>query len=282
MNLDDLRRELAQVGIRPRRADRIVTEFEDHLASNPDAPLGEPEAIARQFANELGTGLARRASFRAFLSLAIAGGVVGAAILRVSAQGGVYDVKVGAPIVVLLLVCLLAGQIAFVTGCSGLLRAFWLRDERVIAAGEATVLVRRAGVGLITGAVTLAALPVISLAGHHILGEVFAFVAAGTGLAAIAVAIPAVRDAARLRPVEPGDAGDLFSDLGPLAPRGVSAWRFAILFAAGVALTIALAGVAADDPYDGLARGLANGLACLACFALLGRYLGLTAVANRG
>ena len=67
MNLDDLRRELAQVGMRPRRADRIVTEFEDHLASNPDAPLGEPEAIARQFANELGTGLARRASFRAFL-----------------------------------------------------------------------------------------------------------------------------------------------------------------------------------------------------------------------
>ena len=282
MNLDDLRRELAHVGIRGRRAGRIVTEFEDHLASNPEAPLGEPQAIARQFADELGTSLARRAAFRAFLSLAIAGGVIGAAILMVSARGGVYDVHVGAPIVVLLLACLLAGQIAFVAGCSALLRAFWLRDERVIAASEATVLVRRAGVGLFTGAVTLAALPVISLAGHEVLGEAFAFVAAGVGLAAIAVAVPAVRDAARLRPVEPGDAGDLFSDLGPFAPRGVSTWTFAILFAAGVALVIALAGVAADDPYDGLARGLANGLACLACFALLGRYLGLTRVPRRG
>jgi hypothetical protein len=93
--------------------------------------------------------------------------------------------------------------------------------------------------------------------------------------------VPAVRDAARVRPVQPGDAGDLFSDLGPLAPRGVSAWRFAILFSAAVAVVIALAGVAANDPYDGIARGLANGVACLACFAVLGRYLGLTAVPSR-
>jgi hypothetical protein len=282
MNLDDLRRELAQVGIRARRADRIVTEFEDHLASNPDASLGEPKAIARQFADELGTSLARRAAFRAFLCLAVAGGVFAASILRVSALGGVGRVNVAAPIVALVLACLLAGEIAFVAGCSALLRAFWLRGERVICAGEATVLVRRAGVGLFTGAVTMAALPVISLAGHHILSLAYALVAAGIGLVAIAVAVPAVRDAARLRPVEPGDAGDLFSDLGPFAPRGVSAWRFAILFAAGVALAITLAGVAADDPYDGLARGLANGLACLACFALLARYLGLTAVPSRG
>lgn len=282
MNLGDLQRELAQVGIPARRSDRIVTEFEDHLASDPDAPLGEPKAIARQFADELGTSLARRAAFRAFLSLAVAGGVVAAAILRVSAQGGVYDLRLGAPIVVLLLACLLAGQIAFVSGCLGVLRAFWLRDQRVICTGEAAVLGRRAGVGLVTGALTLAALPVISLAAHHVFSEAFAFVAAGIGLAAIAVAAPAVRDAARLRPVEPGDAGDLFSDLGPFAPRGVSAWRFAIVFAAGVALVIALAGVAANDPYDGIARGLANGLACLGCFAVLGRYLGLTAVPSHG
>lgn len=281
MNLGDLQRELAQVGIRGRRSDRIVTEFRDHLASNPDAYLGEPHAIARQFADELGTGFARRAAVRTFLSLAVAGGVFAASILRVSALGGVGRVNVAAPIAALMLVCLLAGQIAFVAGCSALLRAFWLRDERVIAGGEATVLIRRAAIGLLSGAVTLTALPVISIAGHHILPEAFAFVATGIGLAAIAVAVPAVREAARVRPVEPGDAGDLFSDLGPFAPRGVSAWRFAIVFAAGVALVIALAGVAANDPYDGIARGLANGLGCLGCFAVLGRYLGLAAVPSR-
>jgi hypothetical protein len=282
MNLKEFQRELAQVGIRGRLAGRIVTEFEDHLACDPDANLGEPKAIARQFADELGTSLARRAAFRAFLALAVAGGVAAASILRVSAEGGVYRVNVSAPIMALLLVCLLAGQIAFVAGTTALLRAFWLRDERVIAAGEATVLVRRAGVGLFTGAVTLAALPVISLAGHHVLGDVFAFVAAGIGLAAIAVAVPAVRDAARVRPVKPGDAGDLFSDLGPFAPRGVSAWRFAILFSAAVAVVIALSGIVSNDPYDAIARGIANGVACLACFAVLGRYLGLTAVPSRG
>jgi hypothetical protein len=260
-----------------------VAEFEDHLACDPSANLGEPRALARQFADELGTSLARRAAFRACLSLAVAGGVVGASLLRVSAQGGFYNVNVAPGIMALLLVCLLAGQVAFVAGGTALLRAFWLRDERVIAAGEATVLVRRAGVGLVTGAVTLVALPVISLApSQHVLGEAFAFAAAGIGLAAIAVAVPAVRDAARLRPVKRGDAGDLFSDLGPFAPRGVSTWRFAILFSAAVAVVIALSGIASGDPYDAIARGLANGFACLACFAALGRYLGLAAVPSRG
>ena len=276
MNLDELRRELAQVGIRGRLGDRIVSEFADHLACDPDADLGEPRALARQFADELGTSLARRAALRTFLALAVAGGAVVASVLKVSAAGGVYDVNVAAPVMALLLVCILAGQIALVAGGSALLRAFWLRDERVIAAGEATVLVRRAGVGLFTAAVTLAAVPVISLApSHQVLGEVFAFAAAGIGLLAIAVAVPAVRDAARVRPVRPGDAGDLFSDLGPFAPRGVGAWPFAIMFAAGVAVVIAVSGIAASDPYDAIARGLANGLACLACFAVLGRFLGL-------
>ena len=276
MNLDELQRELAQVGIRGRLAHRIVTEFADHLACDPDADLGEPRALARQFADELGTSLARRAAFRTFVSLAIAGGVAVAAILRVSSRGGFYDVNLAAPVMALLLACIVAGQIAFVAGASALLRSFWLRDERVIASGEATVLIRRAGVGLLTGAVTLAALPVLSLSpSHQVLSEAFAFAAAGIGLAAIALAVPAVRDAARVRPVRPGDAGDLFSDLGPFAPRGVGAWRFAIVFAAAVALVIAVPGIASGDPYDAMARGLANGLACLACFALLGRYLGL-------
>ena len=84
-----------------------------------------------------------------------------------------------------------------------------------------------------------------------------------------------------MRPVNPGEVGDLFSDLGPFAPRGVGAWRFAALFAVGVAVAIALAGVAANDPLDGIARGLANGLACLACFAVLGRYLGLSTASSR-
>jgi len=33
--------------------------------------------------------------------------------------------------------------------------------------------------------------------------------------------------------------------------------------------------VVQDDPFDGLARALADGLLCLGGFAVLGRYLGL-------
>jgi len=58
--LSDLRRELAARGIRGRLADRIVAEFADHLACDPDANLGTPEEIAERFAAELPVARTRR------------------------------------------------------------------------------------------------------------------------------------------------------------------------------------------------------------------------------
>jgi hypothetical protein len=40
-------------------------------------------------------------------------------------------------------------------------------------------------------------------------------------------------------------------------------------------VALALAGVAADDPYDGILRGLLEGGAFLGGYSVLGRYLGL-------
>jgi hypothetical protein len=70
---------------------------------------------------------------------------------------------------------------------------------------------------------------------------------------------------------------DLFDDLGGLVPPALRGrpWRFALAVAGALAVAIALAGVVQSDPFDGLARGLADGAACLAGFAVLGRYLGL-------
>jgi hypothetical protein len=48
--LQTLSDELTQVGIRGALRRRIVTEFADHLESDPDADLGFPHALARQFA----------------------------------------------------------------------------------------------------------------------------------------------------------------------------------------------------------------------------------------
>jgi hypothetical protein len=52
-------------------------------------------------------------------------------------------------------------------------------------------------------------------------------------------------------------------------------WRFAFGVAFALAAVITLARVGADDPYDGLHRGLIEAAAVPAGLGLLGRYLGL-------
>ncbi|HEY2316874.1 MAG TPA: hypothetical protein VGH67_01130 [Solirubrobacteraceae bacterium] len=54
--------ELTAVGITGRLRRRILDEFADHLACDPQASLGDPRALARQFADEVGTTRAMRAA----------------------------------------------------------------------------------------------------------------------------------------------------------------------------------------------------------------------------
>jgi MFS family permease len=141
------------------------------------------------------------------------------------------------------------------------------------------MLVRRAAVALASGAVGLLALPLVAATLPHVSGswQVLAYFAAGIGLVAIAWAIPSVQAALRLKPNVHGRAGDLIDDLDAIIPLRLPAspWRFAVLLAVGIAVVLTAAGVVQSDPYDGALRGVADGLACLAGFALLGRYLGL-------
>jgi hypothetical protein len=44
--IDELARELTLVGVRGCRRERILDEFADHLACDPDAQLGEPRQLA--------------------------------------------------------------------------------------------------------------------------------------------------------------------------------------------------------------------------------------------
>ena len=274
--LQTLSAELTQVGIRGALRRRIVTEFADHLESDPDADLGFPHALARQFADELGTLRARTAAFRAFAALALAG-----ALFTINAAlGGVGRSDVSTPVRLLLLSCLLAGQVSFVAGGLGLLRAYRLRGQRVVSRNEAVVMVRRAGVGLAAGALTMIAMPVMVLAAPHLetsSWRAVAWISSCVGMVAIAAALPAVIAAAHVRPVADGGVGDLFSDLEPFVPAPLRSapWRFASVVAFALAAVITLAGIGADDPYDGLLRGLLEAAAVLAGFGLLGPYLGL-------
>jgi hypothetical protein len=283
--LTELDSELARAGIRGGRRKRIVAEFVDHFGCDPDADLGDPAALAAQFADELGTSFARTAALRAFLALALAGVLVAARLVALLALGAV---GFGARDTVALLISAVAGQVALVAGGLGLLRALQLRDRRTIPMQEAVVLARRAGIGLAAGAVTIVAFPItqsygvhagaVAIGGHST--SLWWPLASALGLVAILAAAPAVLRAARLRPKASGEAGDLLVDLGPLRPAaasisGGSVNRLALALGAGLAISISLAGIAANDPYDGILRGLLEGGAFLGCYAALGRYLAI-------
>ena len=154
--LDDLDAQLARAGIRGARWKRIVTEFADHLSCAPDADLGDPTALATQFADELGTSFARTAAFQAFVALALAGVLV---VVRAAALLPLTANDFGTADTVSLLISAIAAQVALVAGGLGLLRALQLRGRGIIPREEASVLARRAGIGLAAGAVTIVAFP---------------------------------------------------------------------------------------------------------------------------
>ncbi|MGH2863551.1 MAG: hypothetical protein ACRDLT_18905 [Solirubrobacteraceae bacterium] len=281
--LNALASELAAVGIPPARRRRILTEFEDHLHEDPSAELGAPGELAKQFADELGTRLARAAAFRAFAALAFAGISLCAMLLAVGRMRGLTMSSTNqtptpgwaAPV---LMLAVLAGQIALAAGGTALVRACWLRNRPVINAREATVLARRSAVGVAAGAVALLALPTLALAFPRQAGVAWttiAWVVFGLGLCALAAAVPTLLAGLRLRPHVDGKAGDVIDDLGPFAPAGLTPVRLAWLLAVAIVIALGALGLVTDDPYDGLARGVADAIACMTGFMVLGRYLGL-------
>lgn len=279
--VDELRRELTAVGITGGLRSRIVAEIEDHLACDPGAELGAPAALAAQFADELGTSRARRAAGQSFVALALAGILFG--VTLVAAPGGLFraiSAHTPWPGTLAAIVATVAAQIALVAGALAVCRVLRRRRDAVMPSAEATIVLRRGAVGVAAGIATMAALGLSAVELRHAQPGwwvTLAEVAAAVGIAGLAAAVPSLTASLRLRPVAAGSAGDLFVDFGELVPRRLRGrpWRLALLIAAGVAVAIALAGVAASDPFDGIARGLADGLACLAGFATLGRYLGL-------
>jgi hypothetical protein len=278
-----LARELAATGIKGATRRRILAEIEDHFACDPAADLGDPGALARQFADELGTRRARRAAFGAFAALAAAGALFAVAVFAVQAAGGLGEhVHQSAPTLGLAGIALSAvgAQVALVAGVLACMRALRRGREQILNRDETIVLVRRASVALTAGLLTMAglALTAIGFKGH-IPGwwSTLALCSAGAGALALAAGAPAVLMARSLQPRLEGSAGDLSDDLRGLMPAGLDAGGlgFALGVACVVALVIALAGVVQDDPFDGLLRGLADGLACTAGYLVLGRYLGI-------
>jgi hypothetical protein len=277
--LDDLSRALAAHGIRGRTRRRILAEFDDHLRSDPGAEerLGAAQDIANTFAAELGAQASRRAAVGAFAALGVAGAAYAASFVSLQLAGQPHDLfepLLGALAFAALIVC---PQVAFVTGTLALVRAIRLRGQRVLPTNELVAIRRRTTVALGFGLATMAALALFAhefraeLAGWW-LALTYGSTAAASLLLALAL-VPTVR-AAHMRPEIAGDAGDVFDDIGLVRYRA-EPWRFARRVAVAVGLVVWLAAAVQGDPLDGLLNGIAEGIACLGAYAVLGRYIAL-------
>jgi hypothetical protein len=279
---DDLDRELSRAGIGGRRRRRIVAEICDHLSCDPQAELGSAVELARQFADELGTVRTRRAALASLGALVVAGalavfvsaatGRAGIALPRAHpASPFLFDLG--------LALAALGGQVSLAAGALSALRGLRRRRAPLIVREEAVVIRRRSAVALLAGLACLIGVAIVGLEASHAehWWRTLAVVSAGVGACSIGAALAALWAARDVLPFARGSAGDMFEDLGRIVPPPLLGhpWRFALAFAASIAVIIAVAGVVQSDPYDGALRGLLDGAACLAMFGLLGRYLGL-------
>ena len=280
---DELYRELTTVGITGRLRARITDEIDDHLQCAPEADLGDPQLIARRFADELGTARARRAGLTSFAALAVAGVLFAVAFASSPPPAfGALPSGIGWGARLGNWASVIAPQVAFAAGLLALLRALRRRHAAVMPRAEARMLLRRATVGVVAG---LASMIGLSLVANELAPYLpswwvtLVWVCAAVGVVALLASVPALIVARRLPSLSEGPAGDLFDDIGAWVPRGIEGrpWRLALVVASAIFILMSAAGWMASDGYDGMIRGLADGLLCLLGFATLGRYLGLWA-----
>jgi len=278
--LNALSAELSAVGIRGSRRRRILAEAEDHLRESGDeARFGQPKVIAARFADELATNGARRTALFSLFALAPAG--IGYALLFGLNRSGpdITSAKTPPLGVAAALVIALAPQISLAAGLLAIALAWRLRATPVAPAAAISLLHRRAAVALGAGAATLSGIAVYAVEYSRGLPDwwtTLAFAVIATAIVPVAVAAVALGSTARLRAQAEGPAGDVFDDLGPLLDRlpvrlRGRPWRFCLLVAAAVAVAAFVGGGLDEGPRNAVAE---FGAIC-ACFAVLGRFLGL-------
>ncbi len=273
--LDELASELGRVGIRGRLRARILAEAADHLAEGDVARFGEPRLIAQCFADELATAQSRRAAFRAFAALALAGAGFAAAWLLMTTAGDGADITsaeflpLGIASAAGMLVC---SQVAFAAGLLSLLRALRIRRDAAAPAASVALLLTRTRVALAFGAATTLSTALFALEYRaHLAGWYVLLVAAGGMLLTLPLAAAAATAAraGALRSAVPGAQGDVFDDLPVRLPR--RPWALCL----AVALLAGLAAAGPNDVAEGARNAVVEFVLVVGGFAVLGRRLGL-------
>lgn len=268
--LDDLDRELAASGVSRRRARRIRLELADHLACDPDAPLGTPAEVAQRFAVELRAVETRRAVVTAFATLAVAAALVVVAALAgprhypsTSGLRGWVDALSGLALVA-------CAQIAFVAGSLALWRVLRRQGIADLALAQRRATVALAAGSGVSGALLLNAAVLRPMPPAWIALMV---VAGAVPLPGLALGGLRIRAAGALTPA-PVDRTGLADDL-PATLRGRGPALLAGLAAVAVGVIVAQGIVGEGSAMEGIVRGAIEAGGLFLGVVLLGRLLGL-------
>ena len=286
--LSQLEQALTARGIAGPARSRITLELADHIACDPgcEERLGDPDGLAALFADELAATGARRSAWRTFWALAVAAVALVVSQLAIARTGGYpgfdHGLSVGlfAPAA---LGMFFGPQVALVAGCLAVLRVVRRRAAHLLPAAEIALIIRRCRVALGGGLATVAGLGLyvvnfcvrlpawwVGLVAAMAALGAGALLAAGRGLSRTAVVVCE----------QPGAPGDVFDDLpipgAAWLRRG--RWRLGLIGSglAGLAMTV-FAAHAEHSVIEGLERGIPEGIAAAAGFALLAAPLLLRA-----
>jgi hypothetical protein len=284
--------ELQGRGVGRRERVRILMEFEDHIACDPGCQerLGDPCELAGCFADELATARARRSAFAAVAALAVVAAAMTVSQVAIGRAGGYSGFTHGLSLALFVPAAvgmLVAPQIALVAGILAVARAVRRRRVPRLPAAEIELIERRARVAVLAGLTTVTSLAlwlldlVGRLPGWYLLAVGGSAIAAGLALVA---ALRDVLSAARVLSSADGPAGDVYDDVPYLGWSWLRRrwWRLGVLGSLAVAaLTTVAQQNAEHSAAEGVQRGIAEGVAAIVGYVILGRALGLFAGERR-
>ncbi len=285
--------ELTARGVTGREHRRILLELRDHIECDPGCEnrLGAPRELAARFADELATHRARRCAWYVFGALATAAFALVASQAALGRAGGYPGYARGLSTALFLPAAfgmVIGPQVALVAGTLAALRAVRRRRASVLPAAEVALIRRRAWVAVGAGFATVAALEVYVANFSLVLPARWLVPAAGLAALAGVTLFTASIALARSGTVvsgKGGEAGDVYDDVPALRWGWLrrQPWRLGAVGSLSVALAVTLFEAHAERSwFEGIQRGVFEGLVAAVGFVLLARVLGLVPAAVHG
>jgi hypothetical protein len=283
--LDDLSLELYARGVPRRERARIAIELSDHIACEPGCEdrLGDPRQLATSFADELATSEARGSAFVTFGALAAAAVVLIVSLVTLGSLAGYPGYSNGISTLLFfpaILGIVVAPQVALVAGTLAAWRALRRRRVASLPADEIRLIHSRARVALAAGFTTMAGLELYVVDFSERLPAWWLGLVGGLAAVAGVGLFAAARTLRRARAIvsgADGRAGDIYDDLPLLGWRTLRTRPWLLGALASVAVGLALGAFEAHaehSVFEGLQRGVFEGVAAAVGFVVLGRAIG--------